>query len=754
MESTIEELVDNLEYEKRLNKKEKEEIEEILRTAANVIEPDGIAEFVKAIRRKVDAPASNIFTEKGVNVESLKSEAKIEAKIVIKLQVEKNQKLQQENKGQQGDVIIGLDENKEKENEKATEEYKEKIISENKDYLDKYMPYLEESSKNRLAQNMQKAQEFVDEFSKRVKNGENPDKVREEMSREKDETAADVDIRELGTAINMLRIFEKQPNPMQQEGGFESVENHGDIADMFATLSDNGRGETKTAPTTKEEAQDLVYKKATNAIETIRNEIIELQAEIQKQLAQNDYTHHLIALYEKLDERYLDLRAAIQTQEQYRADRGEQDVVDRKRTERKQLIESVKQQYLTAGNKQSLVEIFEEKKKDAAKQGIDLEEMIGFEDILESVKQELQHFPQLTLGDADTIVKNEQKNYKIYREQKVLDEVKKNVQKKIVQARLDKDPKKARDYEDIAEKHSKSGHKLTKKFENNRDVISVVKEKYNGLNGIILRRDEKLRRQKVKDFQSVDTQQMKSTEDRTEFIRNVTQLYFSSDKNVVDIYEQFKENCIRMGIKPEDIISAVSAETLNYDNSSNYITIKQFEKEILELSRSIEILNQESKQASLDGNEELANRKNKKIAEAQRTLESRKATNAAIKRAVLLNKAEQENAEDLSERKSPEMVSGTKTKEENKTTGKKGIFSFLKRKGKKLEINNGDINEEALVIKDLQRQEQRDATNDQNAYQTQGNSSPLTVSTINVDGEPSEDKKEPARGTDNGIEEK
>lgn len=140
METTIDELVDNLIKEKHLDGKESDEITETLELASKHIEPTRVSEFVKSIREKIDAPTSEIFTQNGLNLNELKNAAEVIANIVIEEQekdAEKNKK-NYESEYTQNDA-----DNSNIDNEKTAEEQlKEKIEAYKSDLDDFYRDIL------------------------------------------------------------------------------------------------------------------------------------------------------------------------------------------------------------------------------------------------------------------------------------------------------------------------------------------------------------------------------------------------------------------------------------------------------------------------------------------------------------------------------------------------------------------------------------------------------------------------------------
>ena len=82
----INEFIENLREEKNLSETEASELKESLEISAKDIEPARLAVFIKAVKDEINAPASTVFSERGVNVENIKGIASSIAKGVKKQQ--------------------------------------------------------------------------------------------------------------------------------------------------------------------------------------------------------------------------------------------------------------------------------------------------------------------------------------------------------------------------------------------------------------------------------------------------------------------------------------------------------------------------------------------------------------------------------------------------------------------------------------------------------------------------------------------
>lgn len=727
MEATIEKLVDNLEKEKGLNQDEKIEMDRVLRTAAKGIEIDRIADFVKSMRQKIDAPVSKIFTKEGINFESLEGAAQTEAKIVIKIQNEYAEKRKQEN--QQSNITDEKEKAKAEEKEKQPE--KENIIAENESYLDDYMPNLGPATKQRVAEGMYKAKVFTDEVLERVGKGEDEAAVRKDISNRNGENEVGTAIRELYMAINLQKDIMQNERANEQGGEGYSVKTVDNVEDVIA-FSEESQEIIKNCASngeiTVEATQEFVSVLAANAIDKCKKEIARLKNEIEKYSKINDHPDKLKDLFEQLEDNYKNLRDSMQVEEEAREQLGDKAYVDKKRAERGEYLKTAVQRYFGENNRESIVMIFEDMKAKAENEGIDLEEIIGFDDILESVLLEMNRYPGQS-GNVDTIKKCEETFFKNHREEKALKIVKENVDRKKVESAVAGDKRDEKRYNDISIKYARRMRK------NSLDNLKNIDENVIKIKKTINEEqtDKKRKDEIIRNVENVDIQKMKEIKDRSEFISYATKLYFSSGINVLEIYGMFRENCVSMGIGFKDIREAVVQETIDAYTSANYANIRSCENEMRRQSELIAKLKEANKKAEQKGNLDLIDKNNQKIAKCQKKIEEERNVTRNIKKAVIYNRAQKKKDEEVKNSN----ISTLEPKQEKKPEPKrkKGLFGFLRRAIPKKEIEPKDVNEEVAVLNDLQKEELQEDKEQPKAVNENKTNNQLEVSTISVEGD-------------------
>ena len=82
----INEFIENLREEKNISESDASDLKESLEISARDIEPARLATFIKAVKDEINAPASTVFSERGVNLENIKVIASSIAKGVKKQQ--------------------------------------------------------------------------------------------------------------------------------------------------------------------------------------------------------------------------------------------------------------------------------------------------------------------------------------------------------------------------------------------------------------------------------------------------------------------------------------------------------------------------------------------------------------------------------------------------------------------------------------------------------------------------------------------
>ena len=68
----INEFIENLREEKNISESDASDLKESLEISARDIEPARLATFIKAVKDEINAPASTVFSERGVNLENKK----------------------------------------------------------------------------------------------------------------------------------------------------------------------------------------------------------------------------------------------------------------------------------------------------------------------------------------------------------------------------------------------------------------------------------------------------------------------------------------------------------------------------------------------------------------------------------------------------------------------------------------------------------------------------------------------------------
>lgn len=738
MESTIEKLVDNLEKEKGLNLDEKGEMDRVLRAAAKGIENDRIADFVKSMRKKIDAPVSKIFTKEGINFESLESAAKTEAKVVIKIQTEYAEKRKQEN--QKSNNVDENDKIKSEENAKQIE--KENIIAENESYLDDYMPNLEPATRKIIVKGMYDAKTYVDEFKTRVDNGEDKKAVRDDMSKKRNESKADVAFREMHMAINLNKeiknkekLEHKQPTKTEsetheqftQDDEIKSAEHIADIVDAFSEETQELLERTDDGEITESASQEFISATAAKAIKELKEEIEKFKKDIEDASKENDYPDKLIDLFEKLEESQKKLRASMRIEEIVREQIGDIGYVNEKRTERSEYLKTAVQRYFGENNRESIIMIFEDMLEKEKAKGINLEEIIGFDDILECVLIEMNRYPGQS-GNVDTIRKREEIFFKKHIEEKALKIVKEKVNRDRTKAAAAGNDKLKEFYNGISIKHSERIRDISLKELNHMEKnIIPIKKNVNREQEQKKRNDETLR-----NVEAVDTEKMKEIKDRYEFLSYATKLYFSSGINVSEIYGMFRENCVSMKIGFKDIREAVVQETIDAYTSANYANIRSCENEMRRQSDLIAKLKEANKKAEQNGNLDLIDKNNQKIAKCQEKIEKERRVTTNIKRAIILNKSHKESETQV---KKTDISAETQQEKSPEPKKKKGLFSFLRRAIPKKEIEPKDVNGETTTLNDLQKEELQEDKEQPKPVNENKTNNQLEVSTISVEGD-------------------
>lgn len=133
----INEFIENLREEKNLSETEASELKESLEISAKDIEPARLAFFIKAVKDEINAPASTVFSERGVNVENIKGIAKSVAKTVKKQQeiemLSKNKESERSETEKEFDELL-----KENLEEAMRNNNEEAILKHTNDIMDKY----------------------------------------------------------------------------------------------------------------------------------------------------------------------------------------------------------------------------------------------------------------------------------------------------------------------------------------------------------------------------------------------------------------------------------------------------------------------------------------------------------------------------------------------------------------------------------------------------------------------------------------
>ena len=178
--TAIDNFVDNLILENGIGRNEENDLRDTLEASAKEIEGEHLKEFIKSVRQRIDAPASGVFSNNGINIESIKVIAEEEA-IIVKDNQKKaaeNQKASEE-KSNPDQTRPVYDSSKEKEKEDKTTKGKwDAQTAGNYEWLNQNGNLTSTAAAEHMAQIMTEAQRKEEEYQNDLKNGMPIEEVR------------------------------------------------------------------------------------------------------------------------------------------------------------------------------------------------------------------------------------------------------------------------------------------------------------------------------------------------------------------------------------------------------------------------------------------------------------------------------------------------------------------------------------------------------------------------------------------------
>ncbi len=222
MEATIDELVDNLIKEKHLDGKEADEITEALELASKYIETSRLSGFVKSVREKIDAPASEIFTQNGLNINELKNAAEVIANVVIKEQVKDSEKNQNNNVSEYTQDAV---DNTNKDDKNLVVEFEDKVKEYKSDLDDFYKGFLgmnpediPEDEKEEEAKELAEIEVYSNLVDKYCEAGYSLEESKDIACKELNYSRTDAEEYKRETSLIKLTIVKAQKKVKESEG--------------------------------------------------------------------------------------------------------------------------------------------------------------------------------------------------------------------------------------------------------------------------------------------------------------------------------------------------------------------------------------------------------------------------------------------------------------------------------------------------------------------------------------------------------
>ncbi len=214
----INEFIENLREEKNLSETEASELKESLEISAKDIEPARLAVFIKAVKDEINAPASTVFSERGVNVENIKGIAKSIATVINKQQ--ENERNLRNNKTDsvrlQNEIYEIIEQNTKEDNSKLNPEAVRKEL----EYVLENYENISKSEAISIAERRTRSKNFFKQSAEAKRNGQPLPQVEGET---KSDTLLQMN-QNVDVAMEMI-TGEKEATQEEREAAAEFLDN-------------------------------------------------------------------------------------------------------------------------------------------------------------------------------------------------------------------------------------------------------------------------------------------------------------------------------------------------------------------------------------------------------------------------------------------------------------------------------------------------------------------------------------------------